>query len=244
MMKLLIADSTDETRQALEVLFRDRCLIRTCADGEAALELLQQFVPDIMVLDLMLPKTDGLSILQILQQWDTKPMVLVQTAIHSEYLMDRLSYLGVAYVVHKPCHIKALEVRVQDFLAQLQNAPPQPQNDNQVIANILMSMGFSPKLDGYAYLVDAIPLYAQDSSQSITKELYVAVGQLHRKEPSLVERSIRSAIEKAWKDREDAVWRQYFRPAPDGTIARPSNGTFIARIAHGLIGRVQESFIA
>ena len=244
MLKLLIADGTDETRQELELLMRDRCVVKTCADGETALELLKQFVPGILVLDLMLPKTDGLSLLQIMQQWQMSPMVLAQTGINSPYVMDSLSRMGVSYAMQKPCSIKALEVRIQDFMAQLQDAPSQPQNDNQIIGNILMSMGFSPKLDGYGYLMDAIPLYAQDPSQSITKELYVAVGQLRKKEASLVERSIRSAIEKAWKERDDAVWRQFFRPAPDGTIARPSNGTLIARVAHALVGRGQQIHIA
>lgn len=244
MLKLMIADGAEENRQALEALFRDRCLVKTCADGETAMELLQQFAPDVLVVDLMLPKTDGLSLLQALRQWEMKTMVLAQTGIDSPYVMDRLHRLDVAYVVKKPCHIKALEVRIRDFLAQLQDAPPQPQDDNQLVTNILMALGFSAKLDGYGYLAEAIPLYAKDPSQAITKELYVAVGQIRQKEAALVERSIRSAIDKAWRERDDAVWRQYFRCAPDGTVIRPSNGTFIARIAQALAGRIQEIHIA
>ena len=244
MLKLMIADGMDETRQALEERFRDRCMVRTCADGVAALELLQQFMPDILVLDIMLPNADGLSLLQALPALETRPMILAQTGINSPYVMECLSRLGVDYVMQKPCHMKALEARIGDFMAQLQDAPPQPQNDQHIVSNLLLLLGFSPKLDGYVYLVDAIPLYAQDSAQSITKELYVAVGELHHKEPTLVERSIRSAIEKAWRERDDRLWQQYFRPAPDGMVARPSNGGFIARLAHVLIGSGQQSFIA
>ena len=244
MLKLMIADGTEETRQALEELMQNRCVVKSCADGEVALELLQQFAPDILVLDLMLPKTDGLSILQLMQEWSHKPMVLAQTDISSPYIMERLDRLGVSYAMQKPCSLKALEVRIRDFMAQLQDVPVQPRNDHQMVANILSFMGFSPKLDGYGYLLDAIPRYAQDPSQSITKELYVEVGEIWKKEPTLIERSIRSAIEKAWKERDDAVWRQFFRPAPDGTVPRPSNGTFIARIAHVLAARGQEIHIA
>jgi hypothetical protein len=50
-----------------------------------------------------------------------------------------------------------------------------------MVSQVLLQMGFAPKLGGYSYLIDAIPLYAQDPSQAITKELYVAVGQLHGK---------------------------------------------------------------
>lgn len=242
MLKLMIADGTEETRQALEALFRDRCLVQTCSDGESAKEMLQQFAPDILVVDLLLAKTDGLSLLQILRQWNMKTMVLAQTSIDSPYVMDRLHRLDVAYVMRKPCHIQALEVRIQDFLSQLEETPLSTpvQNADRMIASILMTLGFSAKLSGYGYLLDAIPLYAKDPSQSITKELYVAVGERHNKEASLIERSIRSAIEKAWRDRDDALWRQYFHCTPDGTLIRPSNGSFIARIAHTVASHLRD----
>lgn len=244
MLKLMIADAAEESRQALEALFRDRCVIKTCADGETALELLRQFAPDILVVDLMLPKTDGISVVQQLRQWEMKTMVLAQTSLGSVYVMDRLQRLEVDYVLQKPCHAQAMEVHILDFMAQLRDTPPQPQNDGQLITNVLMTLGFSAKLDGYGYLVEAIPLYARDPSQAITKELYVAVGELRRKEATLVERSIRSAIDKAWRERDEEVWQRYFRCAPDGTVPRPSNGAFIARMAQLLAGRMQEYHIA
>lgn len=235
MRKLLIADGIEESRQALEALFRDRCEVRTCADGEKAMAMLRDFEPDILVLDLMLPKTDGLSLLQNLRQWEMKPMILAQTSLASPYVMERLQKLEVDYVMQKPCQMQALEVRICDFLAQLQESAPKQPSKEQMIVGVLMSLSFPAKLDGYSYLTEAIPLYARDPSQSITKELYAAVGRLRNKEASLVERSIRSAIDKAWRDRDEQVWKRYFRPAPDGTVPRPSNGAFIARMAQLLI---------
>ena len=244
MLKLMIADGTEEIRQALENKFQDCCLIKTCADGEAALELLQHFVPDVLVIDLMLPKTDGLTVIQALRQQQMKTMVLAQTSIDSPYIMDWLRRLDAAYVMYKPCHLQALEARTRDFLALLEDTPPQMPQVDQVIAGFLMSLGFSAKLDGYNYLLDALPIYAKDPSQAITKELYVAVGNLRNKEPTLVERSIRSAIDKAWRERDDGIWRQYFHCAPDGTVLRPSNGTFIARVNLVISALLQERHIA
>lgn len=200
--------------------------------------LLRDFKPDILVVDLMLPKTDGLSLLQQLRQTDLHPMILAQTSLASPYVMERLQRLEVDYVMQKPCQMLALEVRICDFLAQLQESMPKYPTGDQMMTGVLMSLSFSPKLDGYGYLIDAIPIYARDPSQAITKELYAAVGQLRQKEASLVERSIRSAIDKAWRDRDENVWRQYFRCAPDGGVPRPSNGAFIARMAQLLVGRM------
>jgi two-component system response regulator (stage 0 sporulation protein A) len=244
MLKLLIADATEETRQALEELFQQRCAVKTCIDGEAALELLQTFAPDILVLNLMLPKVDGLSVLQQLRQRQMPTMVLVQTAIDSPYVMNRLHQLGAEYVVRMPCLISALQMQILDFMQQLQDTPPQTHCEDLLVTSLLMQMGFSTKLAGYSYLADAIPLYARDPSQAITKELYVAVGQLHRKDPILIERSIRSAIDKAWREGDQTLWQKYFRCLPDGTVERPSNGHFITRMAQLLMGRTHESAIA
>lgn len=231
MRKLLIADGIEESRQALEGLLRERCEVRTCADGETAMALLRDFAPDILVLDLMLPKTDGLSLLQQLHKMDLRPMVLVQTSLNSPYVMEKLQRLEVDYVMQKPCKMQALESRVMDFLAQLQQSLPQLPAGDAFVANVLIRFGFSPKLDGYSHLMEAIPRYAKDPSQAIIKELYAAVGEVRRKDASQVERSIRSAIEKAWQDGNQALWRQYFCCAPNGAVIRPSNGAFIARMA-------------
>jgi two-component system response regulator (stage 0 sporulation protein A) len=231
MRRLMIADPAEETRQLLADAFSGECAVAVCSDGEEALRLLQAFCPDILVLDLMLPKVDGLGVLQKLRQLEFKTMVLAQIGVNSSFVQDQLHRLQVDYALTKPCSVDALKGRVRDFLEQLQDVPIQIQQEDRVVSQVLLQMGFAPKLGGYVYLVDAIPLYAQDPSQAITKELYVAVGQLYGKAGSLVERSIRNAIDQAWQKGNPAVWRQYFPCGPDGTVPRPSNGSFITRLA-------------
>ena len=231
MLKLMIADPTEENRQLLTELFSAQCAVVTCADGESALQLLQEFAPDILVLDMMLPKVDGLSVLQQLRQWQMETMVLTQVSVASSYVMDQMHRLQVDYALAKPCSVEAIQARVHDFIAQRQQVPVQTRQDNRMVSQVLLHLSFSPKLGGYGYLVDAIPRYAMDPSQSITKELYVAVGQIHGKAGTLVERAIRNAIDKAWSQGDPAVWRKYFPCGPDGTVPRPSNGSFITRMA-------------
>lgn len=231
MLKLMIADTAEETRQLLADHLGAQCAVATCADGEAALQLLQTFVPDILVLDLMLPQVDGLSVLRQLRRLEMPTMVLVLLAVNSPFVQEQLQHLQVDYVLTKPCAYAALQDRVTDFMEKLQDAPICAQQENRMISQMLLHMSFAPKLDGYSYLVDAIPLYAKDPSQAMTKELYVAVGALHSKAGPLVERAIRNAIDKAWQSGDPAVWRKYFPCGPDGTVPRPSNGSFITRMA-------------
>ena len=75
---------------------------------------------------------------------------------------------------------------------------------------------------------------AQNPDISITKELYPVVGNICHSRSALVERSIRSAVDGAWRNRNDAVWLNYFRADASGLIPRPSNTLFISRLAGSL----------
>ena len=231
MPRILIADAVDEFREALQDRFCHRCSVATCSDGHQALELLDTFRPDILVVDLMLPKTDGISLLQKVRQRELHPLLLATTYFTSPYVAEWMQRLEVDYVMQKPCAIEALVSRLEDFLAQLEDEPPQLPKTEQALSSTLLRLGFSPKLDGYNYLLAAIPLFAQDPAQSITKELYVTVGASRSKDGRQVERSIRSAIEKAWMSGSEEIWQEFFPTAPHGSVPKPSNGMLIARLA-------------
>ena len=102
------------------------------------------------------------------------------------------------------------------------------------MTNQLLSLNIPSKLRGYAYLREAIPRMMKDPDQPITKVLYPAVGAVFGCKGTHVERSIRSAIDTAWKQRDDRVWQRYFRVGSDGVIPRPSNAAFISRLADAL----------
>lgn len=55
-MKLLIADGNEEFRRALAAELQGAYHVRCCGDGKEALSLLRSFVPDVLVLDLMLSR--------------------------------------------------------------------------------------------------------------------------------------------------------------------------------------------
>ncbi len=242
--KLLIADSSDELQQALTDLLGDHYTIRACADGNEAMELLRTFLPDILLLDLMLPGIDGITLLQQAAKENLHPGILVTTRHSSPYVMGALGRLEVDYIMCRPCSAKALACRIEDMAAHRRPAPMPLADPQSMVSGVLMNLGFSSKLDGFSYLQAAIPLYAKNPQQAITKELYCAVGALFKKQPALVERSIRSAIDAAWRQRSDEAWREYFTPAPDGTVARPTNGQLIGNLARILLSRTHPAVSA
>lgn len=229
--KLLIADNGEEFRQALAAALGSNYQIRTCSDGIQALELLQSYQPDIFVMELMLPQLDGLTLLQLANQGGFRPQTLVLGRYFSPYVMAALGRLGADYCMSKPCSIQALVCRIADFAAEAAPMVPSAAASDDWVANTLLRLGIGAHLDGFGYLKIAIPLFGRDTHQAITKELYVAVAEKSGKDARQVERSIRSAIENAWKRRNDRIWTEYFTPGPDGTVPKLSNGRFIAHMA-------------
>lgn len=233
-MKILIADSLEEFRSALAELLGPNHLVRTAEDGLQTLQLLAGFSPDVLVLDMMMPGLDGISILQRAAQQGIHPTVLATTRFFSDYIRCACEQMSVAYLMVKPCDVHATAARVLDLAGQAAPASvPRPDPKNR-ISEILLRMGISAKLRGYDYLREAILLMLKDPAQSLTKELYPGVAALCGAAPIQIERSIRSAIQTAWVKRDDGLWRQYLLGAGNVSVPRPTNATFIRRLADHL----------
>lgn len=103
----------------------------------------------------------------------------------------------------------------------------------EIVKLILLELNVSVACDGWHYLNEGIILFRMDTKQNVTKELYPEIADRFKKNVTKfqVERSIRTAIHKAWSERDDAVWRRYFAGSNNGSVKRPTNAEFISRIA-------------
>lgn len=227
---LLIADSNEDFARALASQLQEPYHVHRCTNGRDTLALLRQLRPEILVLDLMLPELDGISLLQAAAQEGICPRVLAVTPLVSDYVVEAAQNLGIGYLIRKPCDVQATAMRVGDL--NHHTAPIAPAFDpHSFCADTLLAMGLSPKHRGYHYLREAIVLMAQDPGQSVTKELYPAVADACHSQAHHVERSIRSALSAAWDHREAALWEQYF---PAALSRCPSNAVFVSRLAEEL----------
>lgn len=113
---IIIADDerniTDVCRRYLE---REGCTVWVAADGEEALELWREHRPDLLVLDLMMPKIDGLEVCDIIRQEEDTPIIML-TARGEE--ADRLLGLtmGADDYMTKPFSPRELVLRVKNIL--------------------------------------------------------------------------------------------------------------------------------
>lgn len=233
--KLLIADGAEEFRTALAEALQGSYYVRVCKDGQEALSVLRSFRPDILVLDLMIPGLDGISILQTAAASGICPMVLASTTFTSPYIAESMDRLQVEYLMTRPCDIRGTVARIADLSQRIRQpllTLPEPRS---YMSNLLVSLSIPTKLRGYSHLREAILLIAKNPDQSITKELYPAVAATCGDKGKNIERSIRTAIEKGWLNRDDRVWQIYFSPGSDGVIPKPSNAEFIHRLADCLL---------
>ena len=181
---------------------------------------------------MMLPGLDGITLLQRAHAQNIRPAVLAITRYSSDYIVHACSQLSVDYMMMKPCDIDATVARICD-LARQASGPAAPRPDARtLVSNILLQLGIATKLRGYTYLREAILQMRKDPGQSITKEIYPAAAAASPGATAIqAERSIRTAIHGAWHKRDDAVWQLYFPPDDSGLVPRPTNATFICRLA-------------
>jgi DNA-binding response OmpR family regulator len=120
--KILVVDDEPNIREVVSLyLRRDGHSVVTAADGEEALWLYQQSEPDLVVLDLMLPKVSGLEVCRRIQADERVPVVMLTARDEEE---DRIIGLGIGaddYVV-KPFSPRELAARVEAVLRRVNEA--------------------------------------------------------------------------------------------------------------------------
>jgi DNA-binding response OmpR family regulator len=122
---LLIVEDDATVRETLALNLRaEGYVVETAEDGEQALERTRQVNPDLVVLDVMLPKLDGLTLLRILRRKSRVPVILL-TARGTE--TDKIVGLetGADDYVVKPFSLGELLARIRAALRRAQTeAPP------------------------------------------------------------------------------------------------------------------------
>lgn len=230
MQKLLIADNNEEFRLALAEALQQHFHVLSCGNGIQALELLRKEMPELFILDLMLPELDGITLLESSIAEGIHPKTIIASGMLNDYVVACMTRLNIGYMMRKPCSISALVTRVMDVSRDPKQAS-KPEDLRSRISKLLLSLNFNVKHHGYCYLLDALPFVMEYPEISMTKELYPEVAKLHSCHWRHIERSIRNAIESAWDHRDAAVWEYYF----PGASKRPSNAAFLARLAEQLL---------
>lgn len=240
-LKIVLADGSDELCNKLKQQAEIE-ILGIASDGITALELIAQLNPDAVVLDLVLPKLDGLGVLKGVNELNLKPKppVIFVSSFTNEHIVSQVSELGAYYYMLKPCDIATLVA----VLCSINSKAPVNSNSRALaetsvetmVTEIIHEIGVPAHIKGYQYLREAIMIAIDDMDviNAITKVLYPQVAKTFSTTPSRVERAIRHAIEVAWDRGDLETLQKFFGYTVSNTKGKPTNSEFIALIADKL----------
>ena len=241
---VFIADSAEDFCSGLTAALQRADGFRvlgTAGDGEQAIRMIEEKKPDILVLDLMLAKKDGISVLKSIANMEHKPITLATSAFLTEYVSTAAANLGVRYLMLKPCDMAALVERLEEIRGGESLRYPAARRSDKVsietlVTNIIHEIGVPAHIKGYQYLREAIIIAVNDMDviNAITKVLYPEVAKTFGTTPSRVERALRHAIEVAWDRGDLDTLQKFFGYTVSNTKGKPTNSEFIALIADKL----------
>ena len=225
-------------------------VLGTANDGEQAIRMVTERKPDVLVLDLMLSKKDGISILKAISTMETKPITLATSGFVTEYVANAAANLGVRYLMLKPCDMTAVAERLEEIRGGENLRTSVRRTDKTsietMVTGIIHEIGVPAHIKGYQYLREAIIIAVNDMDviNAITKVLYPQVAKTFQTTPSRVERAIRHAIEVAWDRGDLDTLQRFFGYTVSNTKGKPTNSEFIALIADKLQLQLKSSEVA
>ena len=115
---LIVDDDRDILATMEQALQAEGALTQCCADGNTAVHLCENDPPDVVVLDMMLPKRSGFLVLERIKQGEAKPVVIMITANEGKRHQQYAEALGVDGYLHKPVRLEKMIMMAHDILEQ------------------------------------------------------------------------------------------------------------------------------
>lgn len=209
-------------------------------DGLEGLKIIKEgnLKYDLIILDLIMPKKDGMEVLKELNETNMMTNVIVATSYNTPDTIRKVSEYGANYYVLKPFELSALENKILDTFNETNSKSINLINNNLCISitNILHELGMPSHIKGYQYIREAITMVYDNPEivGGITKELYPSLASKFDTTVSRVERAIRHAIEVSWNRGDWDLMDEIFGHSVDVDKAKPTNSEFIVTLADKL----------
>ena len=215
-------------------------VVLSCKDGEEGLDTIinKGDEYDIILLDLVMPKKDGLYVLDELNKRGLEKNIIVETSYNEPKVIRKVSEYGVSYYILKPFDLTDLEKRILEIFNDMGNKSINLYHSNLQISitKMLHELGMPSHIKGYQYIREGISMIYDNPSLigGITKELYPDLASKFDTTVSRVERAIRHAIEVSWNRGNWDLMEELFGHSVDIDKAKPTNSEFIVTVADKL----------
>lgn len=251
-LNVAIADDNERMLRLLgNIIESDEELnvVGTARDGEEAYQVIKTREPDVVLLDIIMPKLDGLGVLDKVNHDKSirkHPVFIMISAIGQEKITENAFELGADYYIMKPFDNDMILSRIRKVREQSRNKAGESRKISAFekvetkdahdlesdVTEIIHEIGVPAHIKGYQYLRDAIVMSVTDMEMlnSITKVLYPTIAEKYQTTASRVERAIRHAIEVAWSRGKMDTIDEMFGYTIHNAKGKPTNSEFIALI--------------
>jgi two-component system response regulator (stage 0 sporulation protein A) len=256
-IRVLVADDNDAFGMIITEFLESQSDIEVTArveNGEDAIEMIEKTNPDIVVLDIIMPRLDGLGVLMKYKNVPAseKPLFIILSAVGQDTITQQALSLGAIYYIVKPFDLSVLVDRIRELVrthiptvirmepsvqsTSLSKSNFGGDNVQTRITQIMRDVGVPAHIKGYQYMRDAIIMAIKDREiiSAVTKRLYPELAKNHKTTPSRVERAIRHAIEVAWNRGKVDTINDLFGYTINTRKGKPTNSEFIALVADTL----------
>ena len=252
-LNVVVADDNERIVTLLSDILssdEDITVVGKAKNGEEAYEMIKKEKPDVVLLDIIMPKLDGLTVMDKINRdasLDKHPAFVVMSAVGQETITEDAFNLGANYYIMKPFDHDALLYRMKQLKTgsigsrgrigvggKVKMTSEELEKDLElVVTEVIHDVGVPAHIKGYQYLRDAIMMTVKDQEMlgAITKILYPEIAKKHKTTSSRVERAIRHAIEVAWNRGKLETIEEMFGYTINACKGKPTNSEFIALIA-------------
>ena len=243
-IKVLVVDDNQEMVNEIKKYFKNHANINVTLeanDGETALKLIKEYQSDydVVILDLVMPKKDGLDVLEEMEKLNINKKVIVISACSNDDMIRKVSVYDIDYFIAKPFEMSNLERKILkcfDFKNNNKTIDIFHNNLQISVTKILHELGVPSHIKGYQYIREGIMLIYDNPEfiGGITKVLYPDIARTYDTTVSRVERAIRHAIEVSWNRGNWDLMEEIFGHSVDIDKAKPTNSEFIVTVADKL----------
>ena len=249
-LNVAIADDNERILDLLGEIIesdKDLKLVGKANNGEDMYHIIKEKEPDVVLLDLIMPKMDGISVMEMIGSDRTMkkhPNFIVVTAIGQERITEDAFEKGASYYILKPFNNETVIQRIKNSgftkrqnyqrgAMRYETETKKPENLEAQVTDMIHEIGIPAHIKGYHYLRDAILMAIEDMDvlNAITKILYPTVAKKNQTTASRVERAIRHAIEVAWSRGKLDTLEELFGYTVSNGKGKPTNSEFIALVA-------------
>ncbi len=216
----------------------ERCSFRVAQSGEAALAACGRQMPDILVIDAVLPYIDGLGVIDRLRAMYAERMPEVIGGSVLCFSDGEFARRGVTHRLSIPWDARTLSEKIAAVIEQMDTQVDwsRAQKGFERAAGLLEQMGMSEKLRGFTYLSFAAALASEDEERlyAIGERIYAPIASRFQTSPANVERLIRHAVERTADTVGEHGIYSFFGNTIDPMRGKPTNAQMIGMLVQRL----------